>query len=307
MRLPNLNALRMFDAAARHLNFRLAAEELHLTQGAVAQQIRRLEADLGVELFQRRARGLAFTENGRSLHKSVARALAMIDEAVAAFQPEPARIRLSVTPSFAAKWLVPRLPDFAARHPEIELQIIASERLSDFRHDGIDVAIRQGRPPFGKGLSFRLLAPLSLCAVCCPSYAARAGSPARFKDFARFQLIEDGHHHWRALLDEKNIEAGQRMMQFNQTALAMDAAANGQGIALAPRLLLNAELAQGRLTVLWQDTRPEQSGYYIVCPETLKPSPARQAVTDWILTEAGTSRNDDPPRPASPARSPLPR
>lgn len=291
MRTPNLNALRMFDAAARHLNFRQAAEELSLTQGAVAQQVRRLEADLGLQLFHRKARGLALTEIGRGYHGPVGRALAIIDEATASLRPQGTRITLSVTPSFAAKWLVPRLGSFAKAHPEVDLQTMASERLADFQSDGVDLAVRLGRPPFERDMETTLLAPLNLCAICSPDYAATVAPLERFEDFADLRLIQDSHSFWKTLFDKTGTKARHRMMQFNQTALAMDAAANGQGIALAPRLLLDDAISKGSLVSLWQDESADQSGYYIVHPASRKTNAARDAVVDWILSEVAASRN----------------
>jgi len=165
MRLPNLNALRMFDAAARHLNFRYAAEELHLTQGAVAQQVRKLEADLGKTLFKREARGLSLTADGATLHRPIRQAMTLIEDGVAQLVPDAFKVTLSVTPSFAAKWLIPRIGQFEAENPQIELNIQASEALTHFSTDGVDLAIRQGTPPFGKTLSYTKLAPLDLTMV----------------------------------------------------------------------------------------------------------------------------------------------
>lgn len=290
MHQANLNALRMFDAAARQLNFRLAAAELNLTQGAVAQQVRRLEADLGLQLFYREARGLALTEVGRSYHAPVRRALALIDEATQKLRPENTRITLSVTPSFASKWLVPRLATFARAHPDIEVQVVANEQLANFQSDGVDLAIRKGRAPFAEGLHVELLAPLELHAVCSPGFAAELGPIERLEDFTAQPLIQDGHNLWASLFEEAGLPARRRFTQFNQTALAMDAAAHGQGIALAPRLLLNAELEQGRLVELWQDGRANQGGYYVIYPSDRQANPARDALINWLLAEARHSR-----------------
>jgi len=277
----------MFDVAARHLNFRLAAEELNLTQGAVAQQVRRLEADLGFQLFERKPRGLALTEIGRSYHVPVRRALAIIDDATRKLRPQNKRVTLSVTPSFASKWLVPRLGAFARAHPDIEIRTIASEGIANFQSDGVDIAIRQGHPPFGEGFHVELLAPLGLCAVCSPGFAEKVTPITRFEDFAAQPLIQDAHNLWDTLFEEARINVHRQIIQFNQTALAMDAAANGQGIALAPRLLVDAEFAQGRLVELWQDTRSNQGGYYVICPNNRKSSPAIDVVMDWALSEVG--------------------
>lgn len=285
MRMPNLNALRMFDAAARHLNFRMAAQELNLTQGAVAQQVRRLEADLGHKLFHRKARGLALTEIGRHYHAPIHSALSIIEDATQKLRPANTRITLSVTPSFASKWLVPRLAGFAHAHPDVDLHTVASELVSDFHSDGVDIAIRQGSPPFEPGLYTILLAPLDLRAVCSPAYAEEVGRCDRIEDFTRQKLIQDSHFFWEKLFDEAGTKAQSRMLQFNQTALAMDAAANGQGIALAPRILLDDEVSKGNLVVLWRDVRVEQRGYYIVHPAGSKPNAARDAVVDWALSQ----------------------
>ena len=294
MRTPNLNALRMFDAAARHLNFRLAAEELHLTQGAVAQQVRRLEADLGYKLFQRQARGLALTAIGQRYHGPVRRALSIIDDATQNLRPASTRITLSVTPSLASKWLVRRLAGFAAAHPELDLRTVASEGLSDFRSDGVDIAIRQGHAPFEQGLVSTLLAPLDLCAVCSPAQAREVGPVRRIGDFAGQRLVQDSHFLWEKLFDEAGIKAQHRMLQFNQTALAMDAAANGQGVALAPRLLIDDDVSKGDLVVLWRDAAADRGGYYVVYPADSKPNAAREAVVDWVHSEAGSASLDRP-------------
>lgn len=275
----------MFDAASRHLNFRLAAEELNLTQGAVAQQVRRLEADLGFLLFKRKARGIALTEVGRNYHIPVQRALAIIDDATRKLRPQNSRVTLSVTPSFASKWLVPRLGAFTRAHPEIEIRTVASKEIANFQTDGVDIAIRQGKPPFGKRLHARLQAPLELCAVCSPGFADTAEPIAALEDFTTQPLIQDGHGLWDTLFEEAGMDTNRRMIQFNQTALAMDAAATGQGIALAPRLLVDAEIEQGRLVDIWQDTRSNQGGYYVICPDDRKTGLEIDEVLEWALSE----------------------
>lgn len=285
MRTPNLNSLRMFDAAAQHLNFRVAAEQLHITQGAVAQQVRRLEADLGFHLFHRHARGLSLTDIGREYHIPIRKALTMIEEATQSLHQNTARITLSVTPSFAAKWLVSRLGLFAESHPDTDIQTLASEGISNFRTDGVDIAIRQGRPPFGHGLRHDLLAPLDLCAVSSPAFSKKIPRIKSLKDFAAYQLIQDGHGHWDALFKDMNITPAHRISKFNQTALAVDTAANGHGIALAPKILVTDDIKAGKLIEIWKDTRDDQGGYYVVRPEQQKPNSAIETVITWILSE----------------------
>ncbi len=282
----------MFDAAARHLNFRLAAEELNLTQGAVAQQVRRLETDLGVKLFRRQARGLALTQAGRNYSSPIRKALRLVEDATRKLYPENLRITLSVPPSFASKWLVPHLSSFAQAYPAIDVQILSSEELTDFRSDDVDMAIRQGQPPFGKGLSARLFAPLELCAVCSPDYAATTGPIGQIDDFATRKLLHDSHSHWDALLEGAGLGRSAHAMQFNQTALAMSAAANGQGIALVPRLLAETELEQGTLVEVWRNTPADRRGYYIVFPDAQRENPARQAMVQWLLSEVACTGAD---------------
>lgn len=166
--IPPLNALRAFDVAGRHLNFRAAAGELGVTQGAVAQQVRLLEANLGIALFERLPKGLAFTPAGRGYHARVAAAFADLRAATDILRPEAEKILISVTPTFAAKWLLPNLPDFAATHPGIDLQVLATEKVSRFHGDGIDLAVRQGQPPFGASLEATLLFRQEIIAVAAP-------------------------------------------------------------------------------------------------------------------------------------------
>ncbi len=280
MRRPPLNTLRMFDAAARHLNFRLAAEELHLTQGAVAQQVRRLEADLAVLLFTRQARGLSLTQKGAAYHRAIQRALHIIETATADLAPESRRVTLSVPPSFATKWLVPRLADFSRLNPDIDLTISASETLANFQSDGTDLAIRQTSPPFAAHLQAEFLAPLSLCAVTSPLLASQLPARPTLADLLEQPLIEDSHRHWHALLDGP---PKQRVLSFNQTALAMDAAANGQGIALAPLLLAQGDIASGRLTPVWRAPAQESRGFFLIRPAKAPPNPHHDTVTQWIM------------------------
>ena len=294
MGTPSLNSLRMFDASARHLNFRLAAEELNLTQGAVAQQVRRLEAELGLQLFHRKPRGLALTDLGRRYHGPVRRALSIIEDATREIRPRIGRVTISMTPSFAAKWLMPRLGRFAEAYPDIDLQIVASDGLADFRSDGVDLAIRQGTPPFGRDLHVELLTTLDLCAVCSPVLAGTVGQIRRVEDFATQPLVQDAHRHWDRLFDEAGVTVRPRMVQVNQTALAMDAAVNGQGVALVPRILLDAEIAGDHLVELWRDRRRHQSGYYIVFPKGRDSDPAGRAVLEWMRSAIGRAGPTSP-------------
>ena len=284
----NLNALRMFDAAARHLNFRAAADELNITQGAVAQQVRGLEDRLGVQLFSRHARGLALTAEGTAYHPPVRQALHLIEEATWRLKPVQPTFTVSVPPSFATKWLVPKLAGFTTRYPDLRFQTLASEDLSTFDGDGVDLAVRMGIPPFGDGLEVRRIADLEICAVCSSEYAVARGFTPDLESFTAERLIQDGHKLWDKLLTAGGLAAREPYLAFNQTALAIDAAINGQGIALVPSLLASTDLSSGRLIELWRPDHQDPTGYYAVWPGSSKAAAAREAFVAWLIEETST-------------------
>ncbi|SLN65678.1 LysR substrate-binding domain-containing protein [Ruegeria meonggei] len=280
--LPPLNALRAFEASARHLNFRLAAEELGVTQGAVAQQVRGLEARLAETLFDRLPRGLALTDAGRRFHAPLRRAFRLIEDAVHELSGDR-QITLSVTPSFASKWLVPRLPDFTAQHPEIEVRIDAREQLADFRGDGVDLAVRQGRAPFGQGLTAEPLFSTNFIPVCSQVLAREIKQP---KDLLRHVLLNDTHGLWPLFLERAAVEGKARVMNFSQTSLAIDAALSGQGVALANEALVSAELVSGQLVQPLPEVLIEDLGFYVVTPKHPRQPALVTAMKDWLLTQS---------------------
>ncbi|WP_325166438.1 LysR substrate-binding domain-containing protein [Thermohalobaculum xanthum] len=292
--LPPLNGLRAFAAAGRHLSFRAAADELGVTQGAVAQQVRGLEDHLGLRLFLREARGLAFTEAGRSYHAAISRALAQISEATARLRPAPARVTISVTPTFASKWLIPRLPEFTEVHPEIDLRITATERLSSFHADGVDLAVRQGRPPFGATLRADLLFRQEIIAVCAPHLVEGHELPLDAKGLARMTLLHDTHDLWPGFVSQafgldELLAKGHR---FSQTSLTLDAALAGQGIALASRFLVQRDLDAGRLIQPIQAMHEGAQSFFLL---TLRQetSHAVLAARDWLLSVAAAEGSAD--------------
>lgn len=288
--LPPLNALRVFDAVAQQSNFRLAAEQLNVTQGAVAQQIRKLEDDLGIRLFVREAHGVALTDAGRAFLPNIRRAFELIGDATASLRAAPTRLTISVTPTFAAKWLLPRLSEFVAANPLIDLRILATEQLSSFHADGVDLAIRQSRPPFGPGLEVDFLFPQALIAVCSPALLASLDTPLNPASLRGQVLLEDSHNLWPEFLEQALGQpdvAGNKRLQFNQTSLAIDAAIAGQGIALASRFLLHDELASGRLVQPFAAELRGSLDFYVVVPRKKRhPEPA-EAVRAWLLWEGG--------------------
>lgn len=286
--LPPLNALKVFEAVTRHLNFRLAAEELGVTQGAVAQQIRGLEASLGLKLFDRLPRTLALTGAGAGYAVSIRQAFELIDEATRTLRPEPNRLTLSVTPTFASRWMLPRLPGFTTAWPDIDLRVLASERLVQFHHEGVDLAVRYGRPPFGAGLDATLLFSQTVLAVVSPALLAELGDPAASDNFQCYALLHDGHHLWPAFLafTFPNLSLHhQHHLRFNQTALALEAAISGQGIALTSPHFVQNDLASGRLVPAFTQQMTLDAGWYLVWPRRPRQQAPVMAVRDWLLAQ----------------------
>lgn len=286
--LPPLNALRAFEAAGRHLTFRAAAEALGVTQGAVAQHVRRLEDHLGIALFDRLPKGLAFTSAGRTYHARVAEAFAIVREASATLHPQAATVLISVTPTFAAKWLIPHLPDFTARHPDIDLRILATEKLSSFHADGIDLAIRLGQPPFGAALEAHLLFRQGIVAVAAPRLLEGQSHPLDGSVLAALPKLHDTHDLWPAFLKQLGVTRSQgRDIRFSQTALAIDAALAGQGVALASRFLVAADLDAGRLVQGVEQILRGQGDFYLLARRGTARSDAADRVFAWLVEAAG--------------------
>ncbi|WP_175692190.1 transcriptional regulator GcvA [Burkholderia ambifaria] len=289
-RFPPLNALRAFEAAARHLNFRLAADELGVTQGAVAQQVRHLEDVVAVQLFRRLPRGLALTREGLEYFSSVQRALQIISDATDALGQRPTVLAVSTTPSFASKWLIPRLADFGRLHPDIEVRVIADERLASFRADGVDIAIRLGKPPFPAGLAAELLAPLDIFAVASPKLLD-GGPPIRTPaDLSMHALLHDAHDLWPEFIEKlggKGQADPTKGPRFSQSLLAIDAAVAGQGIALTSEPLVERDIAEGRLRRVFDFSFPMSLGFYVVFPQANAHSEALQAMRRWLFAQYG--------------------
>lgn len=288
--LPPLNALRVFEVVARHLNFRLAADELDVTQAAVAQQIRGLEAHLGARLFDRLPRGLRLTEGGLAYSHSIRSALALIGEATAALRPDDRHLTVSVTPTFASRWLIPRLGSFTQAHLDIDLRVLASERLSRFQADGVDLAVRYGRPPFGPGLNAELLTEQRMVAVASPALLAQQGTPRSAEQLQPFVLLHDAHNLWPTYIAQLFGQPTQPMprnLRFNQTALAIEAALAGQGLALSSELFVKDDLHAGRLVQVFEQALPMDKHLYLVWPRKDGEPTALDAVRHWLQRQIG--------------------
>ncbi|MDV7143282.1 LysR substrate-binding domain-containing protein [Tropicimonas sp. TH_r6] len=280
--LPPLNGLRAFAVAGRHLTFRAAADELGVTQGAVAQQVRGLEDHLGLRLFLRESRGLAFTEEGRAYHAAVSRAFTQLSDATRALRTAPSRVTISVTPTFASKWLIPRLAEFTQAHPGIDLRITATERVSSFHADGIDLAVRQGRPPFGASLRADLLFLQEIIAVCSPTLDAADAAA-----LPSLTLLHDTHDLWPRFIEMTfgQDPGSSRGLRFNQTTLSLDAALAGQGVALASRFLVQRDLDAGRLVQPFDSVLEGGMDFYLLSPRQ-GASRASSQVRSWVLNSA---------------------
>jgi LysR family transcriptional regulator, glycine cleavage system transcriptional activator len=289
-RLPPLNALRAFEAAARHLSFTRAADELHVTQTAISHQIKALEERLAVRLFRRLPRGLLLTEEAQRYLPPIRDAF---DQIAAATEQLGAggssgRLTVSVLPSFAAKWLVPRLGRFRATHPDLDLRISASSQLVDFARDDVDIAIRMGRGRY-PGLRVDRLFGESMLPVCAPKLLSGAHPLRRPEDLREHVLLhDDDHTGWQLWLELSGVEGVDptRGPIFTDSAMVVQAAAEGQGVALARRVLAAGDLAAGRLVQPFEVSLPHDLAYYLVSPEATAEQPRIRAFRAWLLAEA---------------------
>lgn len=285
--LPSLNALRAFDVAGRRLSFRAAADEMGVTQGAVAQQVRQLEADLGIALFDRVPKGLVLTSAGRSYHKRIADAFSDLRAATAELKPEPGKVTISVTPTFASKWLIPNLPDFSEKHPEIDLRILATEKVSSFHSDGIDLAIRQGEPPFGAALNATLLFEQDVIAVAAPKLVESEQPSFGPQALSRLPKVHDTHDLWPKLLAELGLsDQNKRGLRLSQTALAVDAAVSGQGVALVSRFLVSGDIEAGNLSEICTLHDVSAQDFYLLSLRRSTPNAAIETVISWLTSRA---------------------
>ncbi|MFA5119726.1 transcriptional regulator GcvA [Zavarzinia sp.] len=284
-RLP-LNSLRAFEAAARHLSLTRAAEELHLTHGAISHQVRALEALMGTALFLRRGRGVVLSEAGQHLAGTLTAAFGQIDQAMQSVRRQAAgSLTVSVLTSFAARWLVPRLERFHEAHPEIVLNLQTSRQLADLRRDGIDLAVRAGRGAY-PGLDTRFLMSEDLYLVASPRLAG--GLPKTLDDLRRYTLLRDSFDDWEmwckaAGVDIKTLKFG---TAIQDSAVLLDLVAGGGAIALARSVLAASDLATGRLVRLFDVQVPRVFSYWTVTLPERRDEPAISRFRAWLEAEA---------------------
>ncbi len=297
--LPSLNALRAFEAAARHLSFTRAASELNVTQTAISHQIKGLEEQLGVQLFRRLPRGLLLTEEAQRYAPALRAAFEQISAATEQLCAggTGGALMLSTVPSFAAKWLVPRLGRFRAAHPEIDLRISASLRLVDFAREDFDVAVRMGRGNY-PGLRVDALFGEVMFPVCSPGLLTGPKPLGRPEDLRHHVLLHDVDvfasafssvpQAWRLWLERAGVHDidVERGPVFEDSAMLLDAAIEGQGVALGRSALVAADLAAGRLVKPFDISLPFELTHYLVCPEATADRPRIAAFRAWLLAEA---------------------
>lgn len=291
-RLPPLNAVRAFEAAARHLSFTRAAEELHVTQAAVSHQIKSLEESLGLRLFDRRHRALALTAAGQRYLPGVRAAFERLATATEQLVGAEARgaVTVSMLSAFATKWLLPRLSRFRAAQPEIDVRITTSTQLVEFGRDDVDMAIRYGHGRWPGVEAVRLVSE-DLFPVCAPALLDGKSPLRQPTDLAHQTLLHVGAfpEDWRVWLTAAEVSGVDptRGPQFDMTLLALDAAANGLGVALGRTALVAEDLASGRLVKPFELIVPIETAYYVVTPARRALAPKVAAFRDWLLQEAG--------------------
>jgi LysR family transcriptional regulator, glycine cleavage system transcriptional activator len=289
-RLPSLNGLRAFEAAARHLSFTNAASELNVTQTAISHQIRRLEEELGIRLFVRQNRALALTPEARDYLPGVRAAFNDLRQATDRVlrRDNDHVLTVSTLASLAAKWLLPRLSAFQEAHPGIDVRITTSTALVDFRTGDVDAAIRYGRGQW-PGLRADWLTADQLFPVCSPALLT-GDKPLRCpQDLANQTLLHSSGGYdddWRLWLTAAGLPADiskQPGLTFDLILMTVQAAIDGFGVAMGRTSYVEADIAKGRLVVPFKITLPADAGFYLVSPEAKADSPKLRAFRQWLV------------------------
>ena len=291
--LPSLNGLRAFEATARHMSFKAAAQELFVTPGAVSQHIKGLEDALGRPLFLRQGRGIELTEAGALLLPVLRESFQRISDATERLLENDTRgpLSVSVLPSFAIKWLVPRLGKFRDAYPDYDVRVSATPHLVDFSREDLDLAIRLGTGDW-PGLHCDRLMAGDLFPVCSPKLM-QGRHPLRTPADLKFHTLLHNQNYgewpmWFKVHGVEGVDAS-RGPGFSDTGLVIEAAMDGQGVGLSRMALAEEELAAGRLVRPFDLVIPSELAYYIVYPEARARQPKVVAFRDWLIQEAEAS------------------
>ncbi|PDT46827.1 transcriptional regulator GcvA [Sinorhizobium fredii] len=290
--MPPLQALRAFEAVGRLLSFRRAGEELLITQSAVSHHIKQLEDMLGVRLFVRKAKSIALTPEGASYLEQTIEAFRIIADATSEIrrETERQRVRVSVLPSFGANWLVSRLANFMLQHPEIEVELEPTLRLADFASDDVDLAIRFGTGRW-EGVRSEWLMNEELSPVVSPALFGDGSRFAEPADLLLHTLLESWNPvGWTLWLGEVNVDIRRaRVLQLTDYNIVLQAALNGQGVAIGRMHMVGDHLAAGRLLQPFpQIVRSEKIAYWLVMPQDRRLSAGAEAFASWLKEEAAS-------------------
>lgn len=302
LRLPPLPAVRAFEAAARHGSFQRAGEELHVSAGAVAHQVKQLEAWLGTELFRRLARGVILSPAGQRYAEALRpllKGLADVSEA-ARHQGDERVVTVTSVPSLVTNWLMPRLGRLRDQHPEIDMRILSSIQTVDFQRDGVDIAIRLGAGPY-PGLKSEVLMEEWFSAVCSPAFRAAAPDIVAPADLLRHPLLHDESEvriaaevNWARWLQSFGVQyTGTGGASFSHTYLTLEAAAAGQGIAIAAEPFISDYLRSGRLVRVFPQRVLGPYRFYLLRPPAAETRPLVQAVCNWIRSEVRLDQENE--------------
>ncbi len=295
-RLPSLNALKAFEAAARHESFTRAAEELSVTQGAVSHQVKALETELRYKLFNREHQRLVITDAGREYLTVIRDAFDRIALGTARLTKRQTSgvLTVSTSPDFAAKWLVHRLGRFSELHPEIDLRVSAAMHHVDFAREDVDMAVRHGSGNASwSGLDGVRLTTEVLFPVCSPHLLGNPNRTLKASSILKLPLLHlDDHAGWNRWLSGAKVQPAKPLqgLIMNRASMVIDAAVNGQGIALARTTLAAWDLINKRLVAPFTETLPLSSAYWIVAPQATADLPKIVTFRNWLLAEAAEDR-----------------
>jgi LysR family transcriptional regulator, glycine cleavage system transcriptional activator len=296
--MPPLNALRAFESASRHLSISLAANELNVTPAAISHQVKLLEDHIGLPVFERNGRGLALTDAGAAGLRELRQGFASLAAAMDAIESlgEAGVLSVSVAPSFASKWLLPRLESFQAAYPEIDVHVSASMQLADFSKDGVDIAIRYGAGGYSDVVFEKLLTE-TLIPVCSPEFLHSSQPLQSAHDLVGVTLLHDDSpdndpscpnwEMWLRAAGVSDVDAS-RGPRFNQASMVIESAILGRGVALTKSALAAADIKSGRLVRPFEASLPVDFAYYFVAPKAKLNLPKVVFFRDWLRDQTKT-------------------